>query len=293
MANGYILTPFALEGDRVPVSVDVAASGAVTWEEGYGSLYQEDPDVNGLYVPRDAQNEIFYTISFGLKEIQDLGVPTPITLEQAGGVAPHPYAQSALVHVDGQVLRSLVPDNVDDPTGAFDPTAWRIEFAQVNWEETDANSSAYIRNRPDLVDATVNVKGLVRLATIPEALAGVPEDVAVTPTGLDASRAVARTFRRPAGLNINVTAAGDAGGVISSIAPGATTFTVVDGGWQPGMIVNILQEGLGTLSFVAGTGITMQRAQGLTNRTRTRYSNVSLTFITATTCVLNGDLEQG
>ncbi len=113
--------PFALDGDRTDVPNAAQTDGTVSYDIGYGEQYQlpsSDPDA--LKIERDKMNDLFFSITNALKELQSYGVPDFITSDLNGGTA-FSYSENAIVRYSGSVYISLADTNTALP---IDGSKW-------------------------------------------------------------------------------------------------------------------------------------------------------------------------
>lgn len=119
----FIRTPFAQDGDRIPVPDTVQPTGDVSYPQGWTVDYQLDQDTNPLAkdVSRESTNSLMYDLSVGLREFQTTGFPDWILPAQNGGVA-FAYPVNAVVRYDPgtgvRIYRNNVEGNINVPTGA-------------------------------------------------------------------------------------------------------------------------------------------------------------------------------
>lgn len=161
MEQTFFRVPWAFSGDRTSPPVAQQPDGSVSYAQGFGPLYEADPEVNpnAKPVPRDETNGLYYDLTLALGAIQAEGAPEFIAAADNGGTA-YPYARGARVRyrtAPGQPLRtylSRIDNNTSPPTNA---TNWAAEVFEVS--------------------------------TNPEALAGTRNDVMITPSSLAAALA--------------------------------------------------------------------------------------------------------
>ncbi len=130
----FFRVPFALSGDQAAVPDAAAVDGSVSYMEGYGLDYElpkTDPDSKNI--ERQKMNNIFFSATKAIGELQGQGIPDFITTALNGG-SPFPYAINALArYTDGVVYRSLVAANTALPT---DATKWASEAGAVKFDRT-------------------------------------------------------------------------------------------------------------------------------------------------------------
>src|SRR5690606_33145867 len=114
-------------------------------------------------VPRDETNGIYYDLSDNIRQYQLVGTPPWHPATDNGGVAIA-YPIGARVYHVNKVWRSLLAANTVEP--GTDANAWSedVQFGP----------------------ASTTVAGVMRFATVPEALARAANNRAVTPEGLGA-----------------------------------------------------------------------------------------------------------
>lgn len=102
--------PFAESGDRDAIP-DTSESGNVNNTTGFGSKYETDPAVGGLWLYRQTMNSLFYNLFSSIKEIQTK-VPISVngtTPDVSGNISiPIPVADNAGI--------KIIDDNTPDIT---------------------------------------------------------------------------------------------------------------------------------------------------------------------------------
>lgn len=81
---------------------------------------------------------------------------------------------------------------------------------------------------------------------------------------------------------------GDAGKVVTRTSASTSTTTIPASVFSAGQRVDVIRTGAGSLTFVAGSGMTLNGTPSLV--VRARWSAVSVLFLSATQAVLVGDL---
>lgn len=81
--------------------------------------------------------------------------------------------------------------------------------------------------------------------------------------------------------------AADAGSIVEVNSASAVTVTVPASTFAAGQIVEICQYGAGQVTIAAGSGVTLDNANGL--KTAKQYSSASIRFRSATEAVVSGD----
>ena len=104
----YFQFPFAVTGQKTAIPETTQANGAVSYQEGYGSNYSEDPasTPGARNIERVMFNQALFDITSTLQLYYQTAVPPYITAEQNGGTA-FPYQQNARVWFDGRIYESL------------------------------------------------------------------------------------------------------------------------------------------------------------------------------------------
>lgn len=122
MSMVFFRYTFAESGDKTAVPEATQPSGVVSYQQGYGSDYELDPDSDpdGKYIDRRTFNQVLSDVTSAIKQYQTLGVPEWITAAQNGGV-DYPYSQGARVAYRASGLdpwvayESMVDNNTDTP----------------------------------------------------------------------------------------------------------------------------------------------------------------------------------
>jgi hypothetical protein len=130
MNQKYFLFPFATSGDLNEIPNPTQGSGVVSYQQGFGSLYSEDPLTVGtaLEIDRAMFNAILYDITTNLQNYQQSGLPEWITSTNNGGTA-YTYRIGSMVRYSSSGTAPFIPylaiaDNV---------TATPVEGA--NWSQ--------------------------------------------------------------------------------------------------------------------------------------------------------------
>lgn len=145
--------------------------------------------------------------------------------------------------------------------------------------------------------------GTVNATSLPTAL-----DFYVTPTG-STVKVIGMTLNPDGSLDVdgNIIGSTDtvsvsastsivhdthANRIVESTAAGAVTMTVnsTTGTYQAGDVVVFAQSGAGQITVAAGAGYTMRTPANRAATARVQYSQVSITFISATEFIIGGDL---
>lgn len=115
--NLYFDTVFAQGGTVVTVPDGTQSDGSVSYNQGYGPFYTQDPAINpttALDVEETKMNQIFQDITSAIQSIQQNGCAAFITTAMNGGT-PYSYNQGATVVQSGIVYFSLVGSNTTTP----------------------------------------------------------------------------------------------------------------------------------------------------------------------------------
>jgi len=118
----FFRVPFAESGDLAAVPDDVQAGGDVSYSQGYGPDYGDDPAGGppAKRIERDQYNQILLSATTAIQELQAQSIPDFITTALNGG-APYPYKAGARVYFDpggGRLVYEATADNSNIPTGA-------------------------------------------------------------------------------------------------------------------------------------------------------------------------------
>lgn len=139
MPQIFVKVPFALSGGKLAIPEAVQPGGEVSFTEGYGPLYSQDPTTTGLRLDREQSNELFYILTTGINQYQTESFPRFITTTDNGGV-PYSYSKYATVlYDDGGGLapyQSLVNTNTALPT------------VTANWRKLDPYNRLIERDSP-------------------------------------------------------------------------------------------------------------------------------------------------
>ncbi|HIE6441057.1 TPA: hypothetical protein ACXJSY_003562, partial [Proteus mirabilis] len=70
-------TPFATQGDKASIPVEIQSDGSVSYTQGYGYDYERDQvtDPAAKDIEREKMNGIFHDITEAIGEIQRFGFP--------------------------------------------------------------------------------------------------------------------------------------------------------------------------------------------------------------------------
>lgn len=97
--NNYFDVIFASSGDITDVPDDVQPSGAISYAQGWGPYYAQDPTVDpgtALFIDRAQTNQLFFSITAALQYLQQNGAP-PFITEAMNGGSPFSYCKGAIV----------------------------------------------------------------------------------------------------------------------------------------------------------------------------------------------------
>lgn len=161
----FIRAIFANLGTRTAVPDLTTGDGSLSYEQGYGPDYQRvKTDPLAKNPERDKMNQLFYDLTLNQRQYQLRGFPEYVTAAENGGAAVS-YAEGAMVvHTDGAVYVSIVPNNTGDPT---DATKWRRAFPRTPIATAagtvDALTAAGI-GEPDITALTDGLTVRVRAA---------------------------------------------------------------------------------------------------------------------------------
>ncbi|WP_235409925.1 hypothetical protein [Proteus terrae] len=125
-------TPFATQGDKASIPVEIQPDGSVSYTQGYGYDYERDQvtDPAAKDIEREKMNGIFHDITEAIGEIQSFGFPK---WAEAG----KPYAIRAIVYHKNKVWQSKVENNNIEPVAG---NAWAELKADVTADDVGAYS---------------------------------------------------------------------------------------------------------------------------------------------------------
>ena len=105
----YFQFPFAVTGQKTAIPETTQANGAVSYQEGYGSDYSEDPasTPGARNIERVMFNQALFDITSTLQLYYQTAVPPYITAEQNGGTA-FAYQENARVFFNGRIYESTI-----------------------------------------------------------------------------------------------------------------------------------------------------------------------------------------
>lgn len=125
-ATKYFIDPFAIAGDQTPIPDLVPPDDSVSFTEGYGILYQEDPDIDpdALNVERQKFNYLMFVITQALQQYQQIGVPNFISTADNDGT-PFPYSRfSRALYDNGSAILPFISLDDSNTTLPTDNTKW-------------------------------------------------------------------------------------------------------------------------------------------------------------------------
>ncbi len=130
-------TPFATQGDKASIPVEIQPDGSVSYTQGYGYDYERDQvtDPAAKDIEREKMNGIFHDITEAIGEIQSFGFPK---WAEAG----KPYAIRAIVYHKNKVWQSKVENNNIEPVAG---NAW----AELKADVTAGDVGAYSKTESD------------------------------------------------------------------------------------------------------------------------------------------------
>lgn len=130
-------TPFATQGDKASIPVEIQPDGSVSYTQGYGYDYERDQvtDPAAKDIEREKMNGIFHDITEAIGEIQSFGFPK---WAEAG----KPYAIRAIVYHKNKVWQSKVENNNIEPVAG---NAWAELKADATASDVGAYSKRGIR----------------------------------------------------------------------------------------------------------------------------------------------------
>ncbi|EOG1892588.1 hypothetical protein ACK4N0_003951, partial [Proteus mirabilis] len=127
-------TPFATQGDKASIPVEIQSDGSVSYTQGYGYDYERDQvtDPAAKDIEREKMNGIFHDITEAIGEIQRFGFPK---WDEAG----KPYAIRTIVYHKNKVWQSKVENNNIEPVAG---NAWAELKADITANEVGAYNKA-------------------------------------------------------------------------------------------------------------------------------------------------------
>ena len=130
-------TPFATQGDKASIPVEIQPDGSVSYTQGYGYDYERDQvtDPAAKDIEREKMNGIFHDITEAIGEIQSFGFPK---WDEVG----KPYAIRTIVYHKNKVWQSKVENNNIEPVAG---NAW----AELKADATASDVGAYSKTESD------------------------------------------------------------------------------------------------------------------------------------------------
>ena len=127
----FFRIPFATSGDRTAIPDPIDPSGFVSYTEGYGFDYQrQETDPAAKNIERDRMNELFFSLTTAVGELQSAGIPDFISTALNGGTA-YSYGLGALVNYSGATYVSRKAANTSLPSVAADWSKVRLAMPRV------------------------------------------------------------------------------------------------------------------------------------------------------------------
>ena len=120
----YFRFPWAVAGDKTTIPDTTQTDGAVSYQEGYGDPYEQDPATTpgARNIEREMYNQALFDVTSTLQQYYQQGVPDYITPAENGGTA-YGYPIYARVRLNNRVYESLIANNTNAPTVT---SAWRL-----------------------------------------------------------------------------------------------------------------------------------------------------------------------
>lgn len=100
--SGYFDVVFAVDGDLTPVPDDVQPDGSISYAQGWGPYYSQDPTVDpgtALFIDRAQTNQLFFDVTSAIQYIQQNGAAPFISSAMNGG-SPYSYRKGVTVSYD-------------------------------------------------------------------------------------------------------------------------------------------------------------------------------------------------
>jgi hypothetical protein len=120
MTAPYFIYPFASSGDLTAVPNTVQPDGSVSYPQGYGPYYAQDPATNPTTykdIERNKMNQLFFDLTTAVQQYQQHGIPDFITSAMNGGTA-YSYSIGDRVTYGGIIYVSISNANTDTPPSA-------------------------------------------------------------------------------------------------------------------------------------------------------------------------------
>ncbi|WP_257882574.1 hypothetical protein [Proteus terrae] len=130
-------TPFATQGDKTSIPVEIQPDGSVSYTQGYGYDYERDQvtDPAAKDIEREKMNGIFHDITEAIGEIQSFGFPK---WDEAG----KPYAIRTIVYHKNKVWQSKIENNNIEPVAG---NAW----VELKADATAGDVGAYSKTESE------------------------------------------------------------------------------------------------------------------------------------------------
>ena len=150
----YFRFPWAVAGDKTAIPDETQTNGSVSYQEGYGDPYEQDPETapGARNIEREMYNQALFDITETLQQYYQRGVPPYITADDNGGT-PFGYSQYSRVFFNNRIYESLINNNTNQPTVT---TAWRL----VDFTALD---SLYLLSGNNLSDLTSTETAITNL----------------------------------------------------------------------------------------------------------------------------------
>ena len=129
--------PFAIQGDKKAIPVEVQADGSLSYTQGYGYDYERDQatDPAAKDIEREKMNGIFYDLSSALGEVQIFGYAK---WSEAGT----PYPIRSIVYHNKKAWQSKIENNNTEPAAG-------IAWAELKADMTAGDVGAYTKGESD------------------------------------------------------------------------------------------------------------------------------------------------
>lgn len=228
----YFGTPFADTGDRSAIPDEVQVDGAVSYAQGYGSVYSLDPtdsaNTAARRVERQQHNQVLFDVTDSLRLIQETGI--------APYDATYNYQVNAVVvGSDGIIYKALAVNGpastVADPVTPS-PAVWEDLFSSVmgssggsgnnRWDQTPSSQGSRLRQTFRIGDLADNA---VHTISFPTSFGDVPYAVIVSVHGTSATPTSFSFYVDPAdytasNFTLETREFGFDGGAVIAVGPG-------------------------------------------------------------------------
>lgn len=126
--------PFATQGDKTVVPIEIQTDGSVSYTQGYGYDYERDQvtDPAAKDIEREKMNSLFHDITESIGEMQLQGFAK---WSEAG----KPYAIRSVVYHNNKVWQSKIENNNIEPIAG---NAWAELKADITANEVGAYNKA-------------------------------------------------------------------------------------------------------------------------------------------------------